>query len=116
MSLDYTLPRKSSLSSDSNKTYCMLGHCLPASEEGAKPGARCDMGTMLLFNGRPTALIEQPCRSFILFVMTTHVKDCLHVAIEVFVQILVVASRKECVHGLMYVTQCRATTVVEGQL
>ncbi|XP_063047649.1 lysosomal-trafficking regulator isoform X3 [Engraulis encrasicolus] len=51
VSLDYTLPRKSSLSSDSNKTYCMLGHCLPASEEGAKPGARCDMGTMLLFNG-----------------------------------------------------------------
>ncbi|KAL2083317.1 hypothetical protein ACEWY4_021090 [Coilia grayii] len=51
VSLDYTLPRKSSLSSDSNKTYCMLGHCLQASDEGPRPGARYDMGTMLLFNG-----------------------------------------------------------------
>ncbi|XP_031435189.1 lysosomal-trafficking regulator isoform X2 [Clupea harengus] len=51
LSLDYMLPRKSSLSSDSNKTYCMLGHCLHTSEEVPKPGARWDMGTMLLFNG-----------------------------------------------------------------
>ncbi|XP_041921908.1 lysosomal-trafficking regulator isoform X3 [Alosa sapidissima] len=51
LSLDYMLPRKSSLSSDSNKTYCMLGHCLHASEDVPKPGARWDMGTMLLFNG-----------------------------------------------------------------
>lgn len=51
LSLDYMLPRKSSLSSDSNKTYCMLGHCLHAPEDVPKPGARWDMGTMLLFNG-----------------------------------------------------------------
>ncbi|XP_026133560.1 lysosomal-trafficking regulator-like isoform X3 [Carassius auratus] len=50
-SLDFTLPRKSSLSSDSNKTYCMLGHYQHSSEEQASPSARWDMGTLLLFNG-----------------------------------------------------------------
>ncbi|XP_053730574.1 lysosomal-trafficking regulator isoform X1 [Synchiropus splendidus] len=49
--LDYTLPRKSSLSSDSNKTFCMLGHCIPSSEEFMKQSARWSMGTVLLFNG-----------------------------------------------------------------
>uniref|UniRef100_A0A3B4ZMN3 Lysosomal trafficking regulator n=1 Tax=Stegastes partitus TaxID=144197 RepID=A0A3B4ZMN3_9TELE len=51
VSLDYTLPRKSSLSSDSNKTFCMLGHCTPSSEDLLKPGGRWSMGTVLLFNG-----------------------------------------------------------------
>lgn len=51
VSLDYTLPRKSSLSSDSNKTYCMLGHCA-SSEEVLKQGGHWNMGTVLLFNGK----------------------------------------------------------------
>ncbi|XP_033836122.1 lysosomal-trafficking regulator isoform X1 [Periophthalmus magnuspinnatus] len=51
VSLDYTLPRKSSLSSDSNKTLCMLGHCLLLSEEQIKQSPRWNMGTVLLFNG-----------------------------------------------------------------
>ncbi|KAM4591197.1 lysosomal-trafficking regulator isoform 2-T4 [Odontesthes bonariensis] len=51
VSLDYTLPRKSSLSSDSNKTFCMLGHCTPPSEELLRQGAHWSMGTVLLFNG-----------------------------------------------------------------
>ncbi|KAJ3609859.1 hypothetical protein NHX12_021953 [Muraenolepis orangiensis] len=51
VSLDYTLPRKSSLSSDSNKTFCMLGHCLLSSEELRRQGVRWNMGTVLLFNG-----------------------------------------------------------------
>uniref|UniRef100_A0AAQ5YHW9 Lysosomal trafficking regulator n=1 Tax=Amphiprion ocellaris TaxID=80972 RepID=A0AAQ5YHW9_AMPOC len=51
VSLDYTLPRKSSLSSDSNKTFCMLGHCTPFSEDLLKQGGRWSMGTVLLFNG-----------------------------------------------------------------
>ncbi|KAM9809790.1 lysosomal-trafficking regulator isoform 8-T11 [Syngnathus typhle] len=49
--LDYTLPRKSSLSSDSNKTFCMLGHCIPSSEELTKQHLNWSMGTVLLFNG-----------------------------------------------------------------
>ncbi|XP_061693071.1 lysosomal-trafficking regulator isoform X3 [Syngnathoides biaculeatus] len=49
--LDYTLPRKSSLSSDSNKTFCMLGHCIPSSEEVTKQHLNWSMGTVLLFNG-----------------------------------------------------------------
>uniref|UniRef100_A0A671RQS0 Lysosomal-trafficking regulator-like n=1 Tax=Sinocyclocheilus anshuiensis TaxID=1608454 RepID=A0A671RQS0_9TELE len=55
VSLDFTLPRKSSLSSDSNKTYCMLGHYQHSSEEQASPSARWDMGTLLLFNGMKPA-------------------------------------------------------------
>ncbi|KAG7272557.1 hypothetical protein CRUP_004732 [Coryphaenoides rupestris] len=52
VSLDYTLPRKSSLSSDSNKTFCMLGHCLlPSAEEPLRQAVRWSMGTLLLFNG-----------------------------------------------------------------
>uniref|UniRef100_A0A3B3XZH3 BEACH domain-containing protein n=1 Tax=Poecilia mexicana TaxID=48701 RepID=A0A3B3XZH3_9TELE len=51
VSLDYTLPRKSSLSSDSNKTFCMLGHCTVSSEELGKDAGRWSMGTVLLFNG-----------------------------------------------------------------
>jgi len=52
VSLDYTLPRKSSLSSDSNKTFCMLGHCLLSSaEEHLRQAVRWSMGTLLLFNG-----------------------------------------------------------------
>uniref|UniRef100_A0A8C4IM71 Lysosomal trafficking regulator n=1 Tax=Dicentrarchus labrax TaxID=13489 RepID=A0A8C4IM71_DICLA len=51
VSLDYTLPRKSSLSSDSNKTFCMFGHCVPSSGELLKQGGSWSMGTVLLFNG-----------------------------------------------------------------
>ncbi|XP_068597852.1 lysosomal-trafficking regulator [Brachionichthys hirsutus] len=51
VSLDYTLPRKSSLSSDSNKSFCMLGHCIPSSGEPLKHGGCWSLGTVLLFNG-----------------------------------------------------------------
>uniref|UniRef100_A0A8C7S129 Lysosomal trafficking regulator n=1 Tax=Oncorhynchus mykiss TaxID=8022 RepID=A0A8C7S129_ONCMY len=51
VSLDYMLPRKSSLSSDSNKTFCLLGHCTGHSEDVTRHGGQYDMGTVLLFNG-----------------------------------------------------------------
>ncbi|KAM9477784.1 lysosomal-trafficking regulator isoform 2-T2 [Clarias gariepinus] len=52
VSLDYNLPRKSNLSPDSNKTFCMLGHSLNNSEELPQPlNSHLDMGSMLLFNG-----------------------------------------------------------------
>ncbi|XP_056902658.1 lysosomal-trafficking regulator isoform X3 [Takifugu flavidus] len=51
VSLVYSLPRKSSLSSDSNKTFCMLGHCMQTSGELMKEGKCWSMGTVLLFNG-----------------------------------------------------------------
>ncbi|XP_066534350.1 lysosomal-trafficking regulator isoform X2 [Hoplias malabaricus] len=52
VSLDYSLPRKSSLSSDSNKTFCLLGHCLSTSDNLPLPlASRLDMGTLFLFNG-----------------------------------------------------------------
>ncbi|KAF5898806.1 lysosomal-trafficking regulator isoform X1, partial [Clarias magur] len=51
VSLDYNLPRKSNLSPDSNKTFCMLGHSLNNSEELSQPlNSHFDMGSMLLFN------------------------------------------------------------------
>ncbi|XP_060781470.1 lysosomal-trafficking regulator isoform X4 [Neoarius graeffei] len=52
VSLDYTLPRKSSLSSDSNKTFCMLGHYLNTAKElPLTLTSHLDMGNVLLFNG-----------------------------------------------------------------
>uniref|UniRef100_A0A3Q3VK87 Uncharacterized protein n=1 Tax=Mola mola TaxID=94237 RepID=A0A3Q3VK87_MOLML len=51
VSLDFSLPRKSSLSSDSNKTFCMLGYCTPSSGDLLMQCRRWSMGTVLLFNG-----------------------------------------------------------------
>ncbi|XP_033874007.3 lysosomal-trafficking regulator-like isoform X2 [Acipenser ruthenus] len=51
VALDYTLPRKSNLSSDSNKTFCMVGHCVPTQEEIPRLAGRWDIGSLLLFNG-----------------------------------------------------------------
>ncbi|XP_066553225.1 lysosomal-trafficking regulator isoform X2 [Amia ocellicauda] len=51
VSLDYTLPRKSSLSSDSNKTFCMVGHCVLSAEELPRLGGHWNIGSLLLFNG-----------------------------------------------------------------
>ncbi|XP_048223955.1 lysosomal-trafficking regulator [Perognathus longimembris pacificus] len=49
--LDFMLPRKTSLSSDSNKTFCMIGHCLSAQEEFLQLAGKWDLGNLLLFNG-----------------------------------------------------------------
>nr|XP_015799444.2 lysosomal-trafficking regulator isoform X1 [Nothobranchius furzeri]XP_054605786.1 lysosomal-trafficking regulator isoform X1 [Nothobranchius furzeri] len=51
VSLEYTQPRKSSFSSDNNKTFCMLGHCTAPSAELQKQAGGWNMGTVLLFNG-----------------------------------------------------------------
>ncbi|NWH59347.1 LYST regulator, partial [Geococcyx californianus] len=51
INLDYALPRKSSLSSDSNKTFCMIGHCVSSQEELLRLSGRWDLGNLLLFNG-----------------------------------------------------------------
>ncbi|NXM69177.1 LYST regulator, partial [Serilophus lunatus] len=49
--LDFSLPRKTSLSSDSNKTFCMVGHCISSEEELLRLSGRWDLGNLLLFNG-----------------------------------------------------------------
>ncbi|NXS73466.1 LYST regulator, partial [Pandion haliaetus] len=51
INLDYALPRKSSLSSDSNKTFCMVGHCTSSQEELLRLSGRWNLGNLLLFNG-----------------------------------------------------------------
>ncbi|XP_060099186.1 lysosomal-trafficking regulator [Heteronotia binoei] len=51
ISLDYTLPRKTSLSSDSNKTFCMTGHYASSQNELLRLPGRWDLGNLLLFNG-----------------------------------------------------------------
>ncbi|KAM9212392.1 lysosomal-trafficking regulator isoform 2-T2 [Dugong dugon] len=51
VTLDYMLPRKTSLSSDSNKTFCMIGHCLSSQEECLQLAGKWDLGNLLLFNG-----------------------------------------------------------------
>ncbi|NWX87962.1 LYST regulator, partial [Nothoprocta pentlandii] len=51
INLDYTLPRKTSLSSDSNKTFCMIGHCTSSQEDLLRLSGRWHLGNLLLFNG-----------------------------------------------------------------
>ncbi|KAG7492927.1 hypothetical protein MATL_G00019380 [Megalops atlanticus] len=51
VSLDYTPPRRSSLSADSNRTVCMLGHRVHSLEELSRLGGCWDIGSLLLFNG-----------------------------------------------------------------
>ncbi|XP_045154147.1 lysosomal-trafficking regulator [Echinops telfairi] len=51
VTLDYILPRKTTLSSDSNKTFCMIGHCLSSQEECLQLAGKWDLGNLLLFNG-----------------------------------------------------------------
>ncbi|XP_036775204.2 lysosomal-trafficking regulator isoform X2 [Manis pentadactyla] len=49
--LNFMLPRKTNLSSDSNKTFCMIGHCLSSQEEFLQLSGKWDLGNLLLFNG-----------------------------------------------------------------
>ncbi|XP_037366283.1 lysosomal-trafficking regulator [Talpa occidentalis] len=49
--LDFMLPRKTSLSSDNNKTFCMIGHCLSSQEYFLQLSGKWDLGNLLLFNG-----------------------------------------------------------------
>ncbi|XP_014644437.1 PREDICTED: lysosomal-trafficking regulator [Ceratotherium simum simum] len=51
VTLDFMLPRKTSLSSDSNKTFCMIGHCLSSQEDFLQLAGKWDLGNLLLFNG-----------------------------------------------------------------
>ncbi|XP_072827119.1 lysosomal-trafficking regulator isoform X2 [Vicugna pacos] len=51
VTLDFMLPRKTSLSSDSNKTFCMIGHCSPSQEECLQLAGKWDLGNLLLFSG-----------------------------------------------------------------
>ncbi|KAM6218970.1 lysosomal-trafficking regulator isoform 2-T2 [Rhynchocyon petersi] len=51
VTLDYILPRKTSLSSDSNKTFCLIGHCSPSQEECLHLAGKWNLGNLLLFNG-----------------------------------------------------------------
>ncbi|XP_036091506.1 lysosomal-trafficking regulator isoform X4 [Rousettus aegyptiacus] len=51
VTLDFVLPRKTSLSSDSNKTFCMIGHCVSSQEEFLQLAGKWDLGNLLLFNG-----------------------------------------------------------------
>ncbi|XP_062980418.1 lysosomal-trafficking regulator [Elgaria multicarinata webbii] len=51
ISLDYTLPRKTSLSSDSNKTFCMTGHYTSCQDDFLQLAGQWDLGNLLLFNG-----------------------------------------------------------------
>ncbi|XP_047376057.1 lysosomal-trafficking regulator isoform X2 [Sciurus carolinensis] len=51
VTLDFMLPRKTSLSSDSNRTFCMIGHILSSQEELLQLSGKWDLGNLLLFNG-----------------------------------------------------------------
>ncbi|XP_004691083.1 PREDICTED: lysosomal-trafficking regulator [Condylura cristata] len=49
--LDFMLPRKTSSSPDHNKTFCMIGHCLPSPRCFLPLSGKWDLGSLLLFSG-----------------------------------------------------------------
>uniref|UniRef100_A0A8C5M6R0 Lysosomal trafficking regulator n=1 Tax=Leptobrachium leishanense TaxID=445787 RepID=A0A8C5M6R0_9ANUR len=51
VTIEYIPPRKASLSSDSNKTFCLIGHCCSSQDESTHFTGRLNMGNLLLFNG-----------------------------------------------------------------
>ncbi|KAM5206197.1 lysosomal-trafficking regulator isoform 1-T3 [Hipposideros larvatus] len=61
VTLDFIPPRKTSLSSDSNKTFCMIGHCLSSQEEFLQLAGKWDLGNLLLFNGAKIGSQEAFC-------------------------------------------------------
>ncbi|XP_029450120.1 LOW QUALITY PROTEIN: lysosomal-trafficking regulator-like [Rhinatrema bivittatum] len=51
VSLDYILPVKTSLSSESNKAFCMIGHGTSTQEDLLRLAGKWHLGNLLLFNG-----------------------------------------------------------------
>lgn len=100
VSLVYSLPRKSSLSSDSNKTFCMLGHCTQTSGELVKQSRRWSMGTVLLFNGR--TLISSPDDE-LCYCYYTDI-NLLSLIGALFYRMYV--RTHDCASGLMFVWDC----------
>lgn len=59
VTLEYNPPRKGSLSSDSNRTFCMVGH--QTSQEDTTPiVGQMSLGNLLLFNGECAAKQNNP--------------------------------------------------------
>ncbi|XP_038656464.1 lysosomal-trafficking regulator isoform X3 [Scyliorhinus canicula] len=58
VALGYTVPRKSSLSSDSNKTFAMIGHSITHQEDAARLAGMWSLGSLLLFNGARIGPVE----------------------------------------------------------
>ncbi|XP_066461496.1 lysosomal-trafficking regulator [Eleutherodactylus coqui] len=51
ITLEYNPPRKGSLSSDCNRTFCMIGHHVSTQEDSIPSGGQLCLGNLLLFNG-----------------------------------------------------------------
>ncbi|XP_075718563.1 lysosomal-trafficking regulator isoform X2 [Rhinoderma darwinii] len=58
VTLEYNPPRKGSLSSDSNRTFCMIGHHISSQEDNIPLAGQLCLGNLLLFNG-PILGIEE---------------------------------------------------------
>ncbi|XP_075057049.1 lysosomal-trafficking regulator [Mixophyes fleayi] len=58
VTVEYNPPRKGSLPSDSNKTFCMIGHHMSSQEDCTLLTGQLSLGNLLLFNG-PTLGIEE---------------------------------------------------------
>ncbi|XP_072265185.1 lysosomal-trafficking regulator isoform X2 [Pyxicephalus adspersus] len=51
VAVEYVPPRKGSLSSDSNRTFCMVGHQTSSQEDIIGMAGQMSLGNLLLFNG-----------------------------------------------------------------
>ncbi|XP_073416193.1 lysosomal-trafficking regulator isoform X2 [Dendrobates tinctorius] len=77
VTLEYNSPRKGSFSSDSNRTFCMLGHLVSSQEENIPSAGHLCFGNLLLFNG-PVLGIEEAFHLYCRGPDLTSLMTCKH--------------------------------------
>ncbi|XP_056422915.1 lysosomal-trafficking regulator isoform X3 [Hyla sarda] len=77
VTLEYNPPRKGNLSSDSNRTFCMIGHNMSSQEDNIPCGGQLCLGNLLLFNG-PILGIEEAFHLYCRGPDLTSLMTCKH--------------------------------------
>ncbi|KAM3931239.1 lysosomal-trafficking regulator [Leptodactylus fuscus] len=77
VTLEYNPPRKGSLSSDSSRTFCMIGHHISSQEDNIPSVGLLCLGNVLLFNG-PVLGIEEAFHLYCRGPSFTSLMTCKH--------------------------------------
>ncbi|CAJ0919168.1 unnamed protein product, partial [Ranitomeya imitator] len=77
VTLEYNSPRKGSFSSDSNRTFCMIGHLVSSQDENIASAGHLCLGNLLLFNG-PVLGIEEAFHLYCRGPDLTSLMTCKH--------------------------------------
>ncbi|XP_077145213.1 lysosomal-trafficking regulator [Ranitomeya variabilis] len=77
VTLEYNSPRKGNFSSDSNRTFCMIGHLVSSQDENIASAGHLCLGNLLLFNG-PVLGIEEAFHLYCRGPDLTSLMSCKH--------------------------------------